>query len=123
MHSIQQSLFILLALVLPLFFSGCVNYQREMGAENIWRDGVVFSKGSTTIEEVLAKLGPPSQIVDMNERTVFYYLHEQVVGSGLILLVYNTSEEVTTFDRAFFVFSKEGVLEDYAYSKMESDAP
>lgn len=122
MYSVKQRLYIFLILILPIFFSGCVNYQREMGAENLWRDGPVFSKGTTTTEEVLANLGPPSQIAGMNDRTVFYYLHEEVVGRGLILLIYNRSEEITTFDRAIFVFNKEGVLEDYAYSKVDSDA-
>jgi len=119
----KHPFYILLILLLPLLFSGCVNYQREMGAENIWRDNVVFTKGTTTTEELLAKLGPPSQIIDMNEKVVLYYLQEQVVGSGLILLLYNTSEERTTFDRAIFVFNKEGVLEDYAYSRVNTDAP
>jgi outer membrane protein assembly factor BamE (lipoprotein component of BamABCDE complex) len=102
--------------VVSLLLSACINYQREIGAENIWRTHTSFVRGSTTQADVLTTLGPPSQVIDMNSRSIFYYLQEQVVGTGFVLLIYNDTTEKTVYDRAMFVFDQQGVLEDFAYS-------
>ena len=101
--------------------TGCVNYNRESGVENLWRKNHEFIKGQTTSSEILAKLGPPSQVMNLGDKTIFYYMREAVSGEGIILLVYNNNKEITSYDRAMFIFTKEHKLEDYAYSKHDNE--
>ncbi len=116
---------IVLFIVTAIFsISGCVNYQRETGAENLWRsDSQQFKRGATTSADVLEKLGPPSQVLGIIDKTLFYYLQERVVGTSYIFLIFNKSEETTTFDRAMFIFDENGILEDYALSKKNDASP
>ena len=103
--------------MLIILLSACVNYNRDSGVENLWRQPQSFSNGSTTSREILTALGPPSQVLSVGTQTVYYYLKEQVTRQGLILLVYNETTEVSAFDRAIFFFNKQGILEDFSYSK------
>lgn len=96
---------------------GCVNYTRESGVENLWRQPQSFINGSTTSKQVLAAIGPPSQVMAVGDKTIYYYLKEHVTRQGLILLIYNNTEEVSQFDRAIFIFNQQDILEDFAYSK------
>jgi hypothetical protein len=59
-------------------------------------------------------LGPPSQVITHADGEIFYYLHEQSESKGLILLVYNSSQTDTRYDRAIFFFDVNGVLRDYS---------
>ena len=64
--------------------------------------------------DVLALLGPPSQLISLGDETVLYYLFEHSEGEGLILLLYNRMEIETRYDRAVFFFDGNDVLTDYA---------
>ena len=99
---------------------GCVNYTRESGVDNLWRKPQSFINGETTSKQVLAAIGPPSQVMSVGDKTIYYYLKEHVSRQGLILLIYNNTEEVSHFDRAIFIFDQQGVLEDFAYSKQSA---
>lgn len=108
---------IITALLLTLV-SSCVNYSRDSGVENLWRTPQSFNNGVSTSKDVLAALGPPSQVLAVGKQTVYYYLKEQVTREGLILIMYNETTEVSTFDRAIFFFDEKGLLEDFSYSKL-----
>lgn len=105
-------------LLLLTLLGGCVNYNRDSGVENLWRKPQSFAKGETNSQQVLAALGPPSQVLAVGEQTIYYYLKEQVTREGLILLIYNETTEVSVFDRAIFIFDQTGVLIDFSYSKL-----
>ena len=64
----------------------------------------------------MAALGPPSQIVSLDDRVVYYYLHESVEGKGYYFLVYNRSRQSTRYDRAIFFFDADGLLLKHSYS-------
>lgn len=98
--------------------SGCVNYSRDSGVENLWRQPQNFTNGTTTSQQVLTALGPPSQVLSIGKNTLYYYLTEQVTREGLILVVYNETTEVSVFDRAMFIFDDQGILVDFSYSKL-----
>jgi len=115
MKTIYQSITVIL---LTTLLSACVNYSRDSGVENLWRQPQAFTHGTTTSQQVLIALGPPSQVLAVGKQTVYYYLKEHVTRQGLVLLVYNETTEVSTFDRAIFFFNKQGILEDFSYSKM-----
>ncbi len=98
---------------------GCASSKTEIGVENRWRDETlpVFEKGRTTESDVMKALGPPSQVIGLKDRTLFYYLREQSVTRGLYLIIYNETREKISYDRAIFFFDTEGVLTDFAYSE------
>jgi len=109
-------------ILLITLLSGCVNYSRDSGVENLWRQPHTFNNGATTSQQILTALGPPSQVLAVGNQTVYYYLKEQVTRQGLILLLYNETTEVSTFDRAIFFFNEQGILEDFSYSKLADKA-
>jgi len=113
----QKRNLVLISFILILLV-GCVNYSRESGVENRWRESPNFTNGKTTTKQVLAALGPPSQVLALGNKTIYYYLKEEVTREGLILLVYNSTKEITLFDRAIFIFTEQGLLEDYSYTKL-----
>ena len=65
---------------------------------------------------MLAALGPPSQLINLGNRTVFYYLQEQKKTRTAILILYNQTREKITYDRAIFFFDPQGRLTDFATS-------
>ncbi|KGJ92284.1 hypothetical protein [Colwellia psychrerythraea] len=115
MKRINQSL---VAIILLCLLSGCVNYSRDSGVENLWRQPQSFTNGTTTNQQVLTALGPPSQVLAIGKQTLYYYLKEQVTREGLILLIYNDTTEISIFDRAMFIFDEQGILIDFSYSKL-----
>ena len=106
------------ATVFLLLLFGCgVSVQRQ-GVVNKWRDESLppFEKGRTTQAEVIERLGPPSQVIGLNDQVVFYYMRELVETKGIILLIFNWMNKRYSYDRAIFFFNTKGVLTDYAYS-------
>jgi hypothetical protein len=105
-----------------LAVTGCAQISRKAGVETKWREqNIVLQEGLTTQQQVLAQLGPPSQIIALSEKTVFYYLFEEAKGRLLFLVIYNQANTDITYDRAIFFFNKYGILETYAFSKKDND--
>ncbi len=111
---------ILMVLLSAMFgLSACASYERSSGVENTWRskDVPTFEKGVTTQADVIKALGPPSQIITLQDKPVFYYLHEHREGGGVFLLVFNYAKDKAVYDRAVFFFDADGVIEDFSLSK------
>ncbi len=106
---------ITLAAVLGLL-SGCAQYDNKRGVlqEVQATDFASFTPGETSRQDVLAKLGPPSQVIALGDETVFYYLFEKSRGNGLILVVYNRFSVETNYDRAIFFFDEQDRLTDFS---------
>lgn len=104
------------SLILCALVAGCINNRSERGVEALWEapGHDAFVVGRTTRAEVLDELGPPSQIVTLGEGSAYYYLLEKTHARGLILLLYNSRNEKTVYERAVFFFDRNGVLTDYA---------
>jgi len=81
-----------------------------------WQDTVTdkLVRGQTTREEALRLLGPPSQVISMEEETVLYYLFERSKGEGVILIVFNRMKIDTDYDRAVLFFDENDILTDFA---------
>ena len=119
MKSARQLIgFILLALLMPAL-SGCSNKRSEMGVLNKWRESPApaFEKNRSTQSEVMSALGPPSQVIGLQDQTIFYYLREQSRTKGFFLIIYNQTRQEMTYDRAIFLFNKQAVLTDFAYGQ------
>lgn len=102
-----------------LIGGGCANRQSQMGVENLWRTNPAptFEIGKTTQSEVMKALGPPSQVIALQDQTLFYYLREQQKLQALSLMIYSHSREKIMYDRAVFFFDRGGVLHDFALSE------
>jgi hypothetical protein len=108
-----------LLFMLPvLLLLGCANYSGDTGVENKWRaeDASVWEVGVTTESDVSMVLGPPSQLINLEDQTVYYYLREHRSGKAVVLLIYNWGYQKLTYDRAAFFFDREGKLTKYSYS-------
>lgn len=75
--------------------------------------------GKTTDGDVLEKLGPPSQIIGLEDGIVYYYMQENSQGKAYYFLLYNRSDETVRYDRAVFFFDREGILTKFSYSPDE----
>jgi len=109
-----------LLLILPvLLLAGCISERSESGVLNTWRDAALpaFEVGKATQADVARTLGPPSQLINLGNRVVFYYLRERSRSKGFILIVYNENNVRVSYDRAIYFFDESGVLEDYALSR------
>jgi outer membrane protein assembly factor BamE (lipoprotein component of BamABCDE complex) len=104
------------ACLLAAVLSGCAQYENKRGVEVTWQDAVTshLVPGQTTRKEVLRLLGPPSQVISLEEETVLYYLFERSKGDGLILIVYNRMKIETHYDRAILFFDENDILSDFA---------
>jgi outer membrane protein assembly factor BamE (lipoprotein component of BamABCDE complex) len=99
-----------------LLFNGCAQFDSKRGVEVNWQS-VVTEKlviGKTTRPEVLDLLGPPSQVIALDNESVLYYLFEHSEGEGLILIVYNRMRIDTRYDRAIFFFDENDVLTEFS---------
>ena len=107
-----------------LLLAGCAQYENRRGVEVTWQDSVTsrLVRGQSSREEVLKLLGPPSQVIALEEETVLYYLFERSEGDGLILILYNRMKIDTRYDRAIFFFDEHDVLTDYATRIQDPDA-
>ncbi len=96
--------------------SACVQFKSKRGVEVAWQRDVVdkLVSGQSTRADVLDALGPPSQVITLQEETVLYYLFEKAEGEGMILILYNRIEVDTRYDRAIFFFDENDLLTDYS---------
>lgn len=107
--------FIVLLLCVGLLAS-CAQFESRRGVEVNWQDTVTDAlvNGSSTRKDVLALLGPPSQVIALDGETALYYLFEHSEGEGLILIVYNRMRIDTRYDRAIFFFDEHDTLTEFA---------
>lgn len=96
--------------------AGCAQYENRRGVEVSWQSDAVsyLVRGQTTRQEVLQLLGPPSQVIALDDETVLYYLFERSEGEGIVLLVYNRMQIDTRYDRAILFFDENDLLRDFA---------
>jgi outer membrane protein assembly factor BamE (lipoprotein component of BamABCDE complex) len=104
------------ALLFMASLSSCAQYNNNRGVEVSWQPSALadLKRGESTRSEVLAALGPPSQIISLEQGSVFYYLYERSRGKGFILVLYNRGEIDTLYDRAVFFFDENNILTDFA---------
>ncbi len=95
---------------------GCVQFSGNRGVEVTWDPEAItqLEKGRSTREDVLSLLGPPSQVISLENDTVLYYLYERTEFQGVILILFNRFDRATDYDRAVFFFNKDDVLIEYA---------
>lgn len=109
--------YLALAAVL-LAIGACSRSDTVSGVENSWRDPAFAPvAGLTTEADVLEGLGPPSQIIALQDQTVYYYIRENFRSDRLLLIIYNQTARRTAYDRAVFFFDDAGVLTKFSFSE------
>ncbi len=106
-----------IALVLcAVILSGCAQFESKRGVEVNWQSAVTgkLVNGQSTRRDVLAMLGPPSQVIALDGESALYYLFEHSEGDGLVLILYNRMRIDTRYDRAIFFFDENDVLTEFA---------
>lgn len=81
-----------------------------------------FRVGQTTAPEVVAKLGAPSQIVELGERSAYSYGHTVTKGAALILIAFNIGNSDSRADRLWVFFDRNDVL-THVGASFESHRP
>ena len=116
--------FILITLLCTSLLPACVQYENKRGVDVAWQTTVTqqLVKSTSTRQDVLALLGPPSQLIALDDETVLYYLFEHSEGEGLILILYNRMRIDTRYDRAIFFFDENDVLTEYSTHIDESQS-
>jgi outer membrane protein assembly factor BamE (lipoprotein component of BamABCDE complex) len=122
-QQMQRLTLILVAVVCAITLQACVQYESKRGVDVNWQSSVTqqLTRGESTRNDVLALLGPPSQVISMEDETVLYYLFERAKGSGMILILYNRLKINTRYDRAIFFFDENDVLSEYSTHIYEPD--
>jgi len=99
-----------------LLLPGCAQYENKRGVEIVWQEEATSQlvRGESRREDVLRLLGPPSQVIALDDETAMYYLFEHSDGDGLILILYNRMRIDTRYDRAIFFFDENDVLTEFS---------
>lgn len=107
---------ILIALLISVPLTACVQYEAKRGVEVKWQTAVTeeLASGKSTRAEVMELLGPPSQVISLDDETALYYLFERTAGEGYILILYNRFTIDARYDRAVFFFDENDILQDYS---------
>ncbi|WHZ17285.1 MAG: hypothetical protein OJF52_004137 [Nitrospira sp.] len=106
----------LMALMI-LTLNACAFSRGTLGDEIKTETVNAIKKGVTTRSEVLAQLGAPDRILQVNGRDLFqYYRYDAKVGSLLLILV-NFSRVTVKSDDLFVLINREGTVEEVIASK------
>jgi hypothetical protein len=109
--------FLPLLITVVLLFQGCAFSRGTLGEEISSEAIAAITRGTTTKTEVLARLGAPDRLLQVNGRDVFqYYRYDAKVGS-LLLIVLNFSRFSVKSDDLFVILNREGIVEDVIASK------
>ncbi len=109
--------FILIVVAGCLLVQGCAFSRGTLG-DDISSEAVAkIKEGSTTKDEMLALLGAPDRLIQVNGRDVFqYYRYDAKVGS-LLLIVINLSRFSVKSDDLYVIVNREGIVEDVISSR------
>ena len=107
----------LLLATMMLMLNACAFSRGTLGDE-IKTDTInAIKKGVTTRTEILAQLGAPDRLLQLNGRDLFqYYRYDAKVGS-LLLIVANFSRVSVKSDALFVIINRDGIVEEVIASK------
>ncbi|GAB1723955.1 MAG: conserved exported hypothetical protein [Nitrospira sp.] len=107
----------LLLSVMMLMLNACAFSRGTLGDEIKMETVNSIKKGITTRADVLAQLGAPDRLLQLNGRDLFqYYRYDAKVGS-LLLILLNFSRVSVKSDDLFVIINREGIVEEVIASK------
>jgi outer membrane protein assembly factor BamE (lipoprotein component of BamABCDE complex) len=109
----------IVTLALAFMISACVTVGKEVTPDQL----AGFKNGETTYDEVVAKLGKPTSTSYMSngQRTLSYiFAHSQARPAAFIPVVGAfVGGADTRSSHAFFIFNRDGKLQDYRISSSD----
>ncbi|MBX9660713.1 MAG: hypothetical protein K2X00_19330 [Nitrospiraceae bacterium] len=106
-----------IALLGLLLTQGCAFSRGTLGDE-IRADAIAsIKKGTSSKAEVLAALGAPDRVLQVNGRDVYQYYRYDAKAGSLLLILVNFSRLSVKSDDLFVIMSREGTVEDVIASK------
>lgn len=120
----KRSFQLLVCALALCLLQACAQYENKRGVDVRWQDSATsqLTRGSSTRNDVLQLLGPPSQVISLGDETAMYYLFEHARGDGLILVFYNRTRIETRYDRAIFFFDENDVLTEFSTRVYDSES-
>ncbi|MBA5861958.1 MAG: hypothetical protein GDA65_04535 [Nitrospira sp. CR1.1] len=107
----------LLLSVMMLMLNACAFSRGTLGDEIKMETVNSIKKGITTRADILAQLGAPDRLLQLNGRDLFqYYRYDAKVGS-LLLILLNFSRVSVKSDDLFVIINREGIVEEVIASK------
>jgi len=100
-----------------MLMQGCAFSRGTLGDE-IRADAIAaIKKGTSTKDEVLAALGAPDRLLQVNGRDVYQYYRYDAKAGSLLLILVNFSRLSIKSDDLFVILNREGTVEDVIASK------
>jgi hypothetical protein len=104
-------------MALTMLLQGCAFSRGTLG-DDIKTEAVgSLKKGTTTKTEVVALLGAPDRVLQLNGRDVFQYYRYDAKAGSLLLILINFSRLSIKSDDLFVMLNQNGIVEDVISSK------
>jgi len=104
-------------LVVTMLFQGCAFSRGTLGDEIQIETIAALHKGITNKAEVIALLGAPDRLVELNGRDVFQYYRYDAKAGSLLLIILNFTRLSIKSDDLFVILDRDGIVEDVISSK------
>ncbi|MCC2640559.1 MAG: uncharacterized protein K0S45_972 [Nitrospira sp.] len=103
--------------VLILTLNACAFSRGTLGDELKTEAINSIKKGTTTRAEVLAQLGAPDRMLQLNGRDLYQYYRYDAKAGSLLLILVNFSRISVKSDDLFVLINREGTVEEVIASK------
>jgi outer membrane protein assembly factor BamE (lipoprotein component of BamABCDE complex) len=108
---------LLFVATVAMLAEGCAFSRGTLG-DDIKTEAVAsIKKGATTKIEVIALLGAPDRVLQVNGRDVFQYYRYDAKAGSLLLILINFSRLSIKSDDLFVMVNQNGIVEDVISSK------
>jgi hypothetical protein len=107
----------ILLIVVILMLNACAFSRGTLGDDLNPESINSIKKGVTTRAEVIANLGAPDRILQLNGRDLFQYYRYDAKAGSLLLILVNFSRMSVKSDDVFVLISREGIVEEVIASK------
>lgn len=108
---------IVLIFVSVLIAQGCAFSRGTLG-DDLKPDAIAsITKGVSTKADVLAALGAPDRLLQVNGRDVYQYYRYDAKAGSLLLIIVNFSRLSIKSDDLYVILNRDGLVEDVITSK------
>src|SRR5437660_4153861 len=104
---------IIFLVITVLITTGCAFTRGNLGLAEKDEDITAITKGRTTRDEVLALLGAPNHILEINRQSIFHYYRYDLKHSTLLVF----SRINIASDDLYVFFTNEGKVDEVAFTR------
>lgn len=115
--STRNGLFRLMTLLVLTLTPGCAFGRATLGDSIKQEDVAALTEGATSRAEVVARIGAPDRILQVNGQEVLQYYHYDLKSSSLLLLLVNFSRFNIKSDDLYVLINREGLVDGVLYGR------